>query len=99
MEGEPPRRLPPLDVRARIYPPSWKDAAVRRLFDEQLQGVVCPLCRVVLSGRRGLASLQADHIVPWSKGGLTTWANLQLLCRRCNVAKSDRQAGLSAMAP
>jgi 5-methylcytosine-specific restriction endonuclease McrA len=90
MEGDPPRSLPSLDVRARTFPSSWKDAAVRRLFDEAIGGIRCPLCRSVLSGRRHLAALQADHIVPWSKGGLSTWANLQLLCRPCNIRKSDR---------
>jgi 5-methylcytosine-specific restriction endonuclease McrA len=44
----------------------------------------------MLIGRKGLSLLQSDHILPWSKGGLTTWANLQLLCRPCNIKKSDR---------
>jgi 5-methylcytosine-specific restriction endonuclease McrA len=28
--------------------------------------------------------------VPYSRGGLTTWNNLQLLCGRCNLQKSAR---------
>lgn len=90
MEGEPPRGLPTLDARARTFPPSWKDAAVRRLYDETIGGIRCPICQSAVSGRRQLASLQADHIMPWSKGGPSTWANLQLLCRPCNIRKSDR---------
>lgn len=31
-----------------------------------------------------------DHIMPLSKGGLHTWSNVQLLCRTCNMAKSDK---------
>ena len=33
--------------------------------------------------------LHIDHIVPWSKGGETTLENLQTLCSRCNIGKSD----------
>ena len=34
--------------------------------------------------------LEYDHIIPYSKGGASTLNNVQLLCRRCNLAKSDR---------
>ena len=34
--------------------------------------------------------MQADHIIPWSKGGRTTDDNLQLLCRKCNNDKRDK---------
>lgn len=30
-----------------------------------------------------------DHIVPLSKGGTHTWENVQLLCRGCNIDKSN----------
>lgn len=34
--------------------------------------------------------MQADHIKAWSKGGHTTPDNCQMLCRDCNLKKSNR---------
>ena len=34
-------------------------------------------------------NLQLDHIVPFLKGGATSVENLQLLCQKCNLEKSN----------
>ena len=34
--------------------------------------------------------MEADHIVPWSKGGKTVKENCQMLCRHCNRTKSNK---------
>lgn len=55
----------------------------------QRQNGSCPYCH------RNFAENQmhADHIVPWSKGGLTQRSNLQMLCTECNLKKSAYDVG------
>ena len=35
--------------------------------------------------------LHIDHVIPWSKGGESTLENLQTLCSKCNIGKSDSE--------
>jgi len=50
-----------------------------------IAGGTCRLC-----GRRLPQSFHADHIRPFSKGGLTTVINGQALCPDCNLSKGPR---------
>lgn len=47
---------------------------------------LCAICGKPFS----MKEMHADHIKPWSKGGLTELSNGQMLCVNCNLAKSDK---------
>jgi hypothetical protein len=51
----------------------------------------CRYCSVSLAAEPHLL-LEVDHVIPLSKGGLSTLENLQTLCWRCNRAKSNKVA-------
>jgi hypothetical protein len=50
-----------------------------------------PRCKVSVAREPHLL-LEVDHIVPVSRGGLSTPENLQTLCWRCNRTKSNKLA-------
>ena len=63
----------------------------QKLRAYERQGHKCPLC--VANGintEYAFEDMEGDHIIPWSKGGHTTDDNLQMLCKKCNSAKSDK---------
>ena len=43
--------------------------------------------------------LTFDHVIPRSKGGLTTWGNVVAACSPCNVRKADRLPAQVKMFP
>ena len=49
----------------------------------------CQNCGISIKDEPNLL-LEIDHIIPISKGGLTTEDNLQTLCWRCNRSKSNK---------
>lgn len=56
----------------------------RNLFARD--GNTCQYCGKRLS----TSALSLDHVIPRSRGGPTTWANVVCACVRCNVRKGGR---------
>ncbi len=81
-------------------PDSWRDdpllaklegqrirfagAGLRKCVYER-DGGKCHYCEEPVA----LEKFQADHVVPFSKGGLTILSNLVCACVRCNLAKGN----------
>ena len=53
----------------------------RRIIERD--GVHCVYCDEDLSS----AEIHMDHVIPESCGGETNYNNLQVTCRKCNLAK------------
>ena len=76
-----------------LYGPGHEKALNIRKFDDrdkraayERQDGKCAIC-----GKQfDIDMMEADHIVPWSKGGHTTPDNCQMLCRKCNREKSNK---------
>lgn len=66
-----------LNIRA------FKDGMKATAYERQ--NGICPHCHNHFES----AEMEADHIIPWSRGGHTTLDNCQMLCRECNRRKSD----------
>lgn len=58
--------------------PAVRQAVIAR------DGFVCAYCSCEV------AVPHLDHVVPWTRGGLSTVSNLVVSCRSCNAAKKDR---------
>lgn len=53
----------------------------QKVFDRD--GRMCAKCG-------STTKLCIDHIIPVSRGGFTKMENLQVLCEKCNLIKSDQ---------
>lgn len=66
-----------------------RDASVKLRFDVfKRDNFKCCACGAS-PAKDVNVELHIDHIFPWSKGGETKMDNLQTLCSRCNIGKSD----------
>lgn len=62
---------------------AFKDSDKRTAYEKQ-KGI-CPICKKHFDFK----DMHADHIKPWSKGGMTDRENCQMLCTQCNLKKSN----------
>lgn len=63
---------------------TFSDSQKRTVYTQQ--GGICTCC----GKKYKYEEMEGDHIKPWSKGGKTEIANLQMLCRDCNRRKSNK---------
>lgn len=56
---------------------------------KERDGYTCKMCGISVEQEPNLL-LEIDHIIPVSKGGLTTEDNLQTLCWKCNRSKGAK---------
>ncbi len=66
-----------------------RNASVKLRFDVfKRDNFKCCICGTSPAKDANI-ELHIDHIIPWSRGGETEINNLQTLCSRCNIGKSD----------
>lgn len=57
-------------------------------------GANCPLCALGNNANKvriyKFDEMDADHVTAWSKGGATTLANCEMLCKTHNRSKGNR---------
>lgn len=74
----------PLPRQRTQRDPSWR----LRFLVNRRDRFTCRACGRSPANEIGVV-LHVDHIIPWSKGGETVLDNLQTLCQKCNLGKSD----------
>ena len=83
-----------LDVR--FFEQKDKKAAYKRQTENAKQAGVsnCPFCALVNNANKvriyKFDEMDADHVTAWSKGGATTLANCEMLCKTHNRSKGNR---------
>jgi 5-methylcytosine-specific restriction endonuclease McrA len=83
-----------LDVRV-FDDATKKSVYATQTAQAQEEGVSnCPLCAIGHDANKRkiwkLSEMDADHVAAWSKGGVTTMENCQMLCKTHNRAKGNR---------
>jgi 5-methylcytosine-specific restriction endonuclease McrA len=86
--------VPPEVILLKTYEgPGGRSVVFSRRNLFKRDRLTCQYCGL----QPGPSELTVDHVVPRSRGGVSTWENCVLACVECNKRKADRspaQAGL-----
>jgi 5-methylcytosine-specific restriction protein A len=74
----------PENIKYEDYRNSWN--VVRKKMTRLVMKRDKHECRICGSKK----NLQIDHIYPMARGGTNDLDNLQILCKKCNLKKSDK---------
>lgn len=83
-------------LNVRLFEDSVKKAAYKRQTDKATAAGIsnCPLCAVGDNANKAriyaFKEMEADHVAAWSKGGLSTLENCEMLCVTHNRSKGNR---------
>ena len=72
------------DMACKLSKRKFSDADKRTAYERQ--NGICPITGEYLP----ITEMQADHIIPWWKGGTTTLSNLQMIAKTANTRKGGR---------
>lgn len=64
----------------------WQPVRFRKKVLFNRDGWRCQYCHVELNGN----SIEVDHVIPKSRGGITSWKNCVSSCRACNKRKANK---------
>ncbi|OQX25983.1 MAG: hypothetical protein BWK80_12795 [Desulfobacteraceae bacterium IS3] len=78
-----PVEIPELDSYSYIRAGKWWEVLARDKWK-------CLSCG--RTAREDGILLEVDHIIPRSKGGTDDIGNLQTLCKKCNIGKSNKDS-------
>lgn len=75
---------------------AFSESIKRAVYEKQ--GGICANSKGSIKGvkcfhedeKLDIGEMEADHIIPWSKGGKSEKENCQMLCRECNRRKSNK---------